>query len=146
MVFERDKGICAVCGKDVFEAAAFYRNGSPRLRKSRGSGDLWQADHIIPVIEGGGECGIDNLRTLCTDCHLRETAALKNRIAAKNRQQKEREALEMIDRVLHQPLRFGDPEAIRAKRMLGKRTGKLPAENQTPAGLQQSRATKGVDL
>jgi len=29
-----------------------------RLRKS-----LWDADHIIPVIEGGGECDLANIRT-----------------------------------------------------------------------------------
>lgn len=86
-VFERDNGICALCHVDVFENA-FHRNGSARRRKARGSGDLWQADHITPVIEGGGECGIDNLRTLCTACHRRETAALRKRLAENRKMSK----------------------------------------------------------
>ena len=39
-------------------------------------GDFWQADHIHAVAEGGGQCGLSNFRTLCTACHLRETAKL----------------------------------------------------------------------
>jgi 5-methylcytosine-specific restriction protein A len=77
-VFERDKGICAKCRKDVFE-------GTGRKPRSRGTGDLWQADHINPVIEGGGECTLDNLRTLCTACHREETAALAKRLANKRK-------------------------------------------------------------
>lgn len=38
------------------------------------SGKAWQADHIIPVFEGGGQCTITNLRTLCTACHREVTA------------------------------------------------------------------------
>jgi 5-methylcytosine-specific restriction enzyme A len=72
-VFERDKGICAVCGINVFA-------GTERRPRARGTGDLWQADHINPVIEGGGECGLDNLRTLCTKCHLVATNELRERL------------------------------------------------------------------
>lgn len=43
-------------------------------------GDFWQADHIIPVAEGGGSCGLDNLRTLCTPCHQNETEKLRFRL------------------------------------------------------------------
>lgn len=42
---------------------------------------LWEMDHILPVAEGGGECGFDNLRTLCLRCHQIETAALAGRLA-----------------------------------------------------------------
>jgi len=31
-------------------------------------------DHILPVWEGGGQCDIDNLRTLCVKCHHKVTA------------------------------------------------------------------------
>jgi hypothetical protein len=41
---------------------------------------LWDMDHIKPVIEGGGECGMDNLRTLCIKCHKAETAKLRKRM------------------------------------------------------------------
>lgn len=40
------------------------------------AGDFWQADHINPVCEGGGECDLDNYRTLCTICHEKETKKL----------------------------------------------------------------------
>jgi 5-methylcytosine-specific restriction protein A len=72
-VFERDKGVCAGCGLDTMA-------GRVRIA-ARGTGHLWQADHIIPVVEGGGECGLENLRTLCRACHLRETAELARRRA-----------------------------------------------------------------
>jgi hypothetical protein len=32
-------------------------------------GGLWDADHIVPVEQGGGECGLENYRTLCICCH-----------------------------------------------------------------------------
>lgn len=46
---------------------------------------LWEADHIIPVIEGGGGCGPEGYRTLCLPCHKKETAALAARLAEKRR-------------------------------------------------------------
>jgi len=87
-VWERDHAICARCGVDSVATAPPWRNGSARKNRARGTGDLWQADHIVPVAEGGGECGIDNLRTLCTACHRAETAALRKRLAAAARHQK----------------------------------------------------------
>jgi 5-methylcytosine-specific restriction enzyme A len=72
-VFERDRGVCAICHINVFA-------GTGRTPRSRGTGDLWQADHINAVIEGGGECGLDNLRTLCTKCHLSVTNELRTRL------------------------------------------------------------------
>lgn len=33
----------------------------------------WEMDHTVPVVEGGGSCGLDNLRTLCRPCHRRVT-------------------------------------------------------------------------
>jgi 5-methylcytosine-specific restriction endonuclease McrA len=52
-------------------------------------GIQWDADHIVPVIEGGGECGLSNLRTLCRDCHKRVTAELAKRRALARRRDKE---------------------------------------------------------
>merc|ERR1712085_100264 len=43
-------------------------------------GLFWQADHIVPVAEGGGECNLTNLRTLCTMCHMTETKRLRGRL------------------------------------------------------------------
>jgi 5-methylcytosine-specific restriction endonuclease McrA len=46
---------------------------------------LWEADHIIPVIEGGGCCPISNYRTLCVRCHKLETKALAGRRAVRRK-------------------------------------------------------------
>lgn len=56
------------------------------------TGHTWEADHIIPVVEGGGLCGLDNYRTLCIACHHKASAALARRRAearraAKNKQE-----------------------------------------------------------
>src|SRR3954471_14940499 len=91
-VFERDRGICAGCGLDTVAAAR-------KLRVSRGEGraillsywglrtrsrkSLWDADHIVPVIEGGGECDLANIRTLCLHCHRATTAALRRRVSSR---------------------------------------------------------------
>jgi 5-methylcytosine-specific restriction endonuclease McrA len=48
-----------------------------RWRFDRYSG--WDADHIIPVCEGGGECEFENYRTLCHSCHYDVTAELARR-------------------------------------------------------------------
>jgi len=90
-VFERDKGVCAVCQTDC-EAAwlALKRSrGAARVRlqldwglKGRSRKSLWDADHIVPVVEGGGECDLENLRTLCVKCHRAATAELRKRRAA----------------------------------------------------------------
>ena len=37
---------------------------------------LWDADHLVPVAEGGGQCDLSNMRTLCLLCHREATAAL----------------------------------------------------------------------
>jgi 5-methylcytosine-specific restriction endonuclease McrA len=91
-VFERDRGVCAACGIDT----AFEWK---RLRRSRGverarllaewgltrmtRRSLWDADHILPVVEGGGECSLDNLRTLCLRCHRDATSRLRTTLKAR---------------------------------------------------------------
>jgi len=35
---------------------------------------FWNIDHIVAVSDGGGQCDVDNLRTLCTVCHRQVTA------------------------------------------------------------------------
>jgi 5-methylcytosine-specific restriction protein A len=46
---------------------------------------LWEMDHTTPVVEGGGSCGLDNLRTLCWQCHRTATGLLRRRLADKKR-------------------------------------------------------------
>ncbi len=88
-VFARDRGVCALCATDTLIG---YR----RLLRSRGGRrqellahwglrrlnrkSLWDADHILPVAEGGGECDLENIRTLCLLCHRRATAELRDRL------------------------------------------------------------------
>lgn len=60
-VYRRDKGICRSCGK---KCARKYR-------------DVWHLDHIKPLIEAQGDLEywkMDNLQTLCQDCHKLKTA------------------------------------------------------------------------
>jgi 5-methylcytosine-specific restriction protein A len=89
-VFERDEGVCAQCGVDTvalrrdmrkFDYAARRRFLKQwRLREgSRKS--LWDADHVVPVAEGGGQCDLSNMRTLCLLCHREATAALRKRLS-----------------------------------------------------------------
>lgn len=106
-VHQRDKGVCATCGFDAdqagrvlsflqsrrydyrdstyAEAAIFLANlWAPTKRPRSGlyyTPHLWEADHIVPVVEGGGGCELDNYRTLCVPCHKAETSALARRRA-----------------------------------------------------------------
>ncbi len=91
-VFERDQGICAICRIDTRAAYVELKRarGTHRERllarwglKKINRKSLWDADHIVSVAEGGGECDVHNLRTLCLVCHRRETSALRQRLAAK---------------------------------------------------------------
>ena len=89
-VFERDKGVCAQCGKDTIALRRDMRKLDYAARRhflkhwtlregSRKS--LWDADHIVPVAEGGGQCDLANMRTLCLLCHREATAALRKRLS-----------------------------------------------------------------
>ena len=64
-------------------AGALARLGYPPLHWTARhyTGHLWEADHVVPVVEGGGCCGLEGLRTVCLPCHRRETAALAGRRA-----------------------------------------------------------------
>jgi 5-methylcytosine-specific restriction endonuclease McrA len=90
-VFERDKGACALCGVDTHAAHLDLKRarGTHKLKLLERWGlrrlsrkTLWDADHIVPVAEGGGECDLDNLRTLCLICHREQTRELRRRLAA----------------------------------------------------------------
>ncbi|KAH9722050.1 hypothetical protein KPL70_006605 [Citrus sinensis] len=37
--------------------------------------NAWHADHVVPVYRGGGECRLENMRTLCVACHYNVTTA-----------------------------------------------------------------------
>ncbi len=86
-VLQRDCGVCADCGLNcIAEFGRLKRlRGVGRVKanlewnlKSRKS--LWDADHIVPVAEGGGECDLANMRTLCLKCHKQRTLQLRERM------------------------------------------------------------------
>ena len=88
----RDSGVCALCATDTVAAVrALKRSRGERrvellamwgLASVKARRSLWDADHIVPVAEGGGQCDLDNLRTLCLPCHREVTAELRRRLRA----------------------------------------------------------------
>jgi 5-methylcytosine-specific restriction enzyme A len=104
-VHQRDRGVCQLCGTDT----EMIRRIVQRLRHGKTQGGIapfdayrhamehyrnlgfsshfhwWEADHIVPQVEGGGH-ELENLRTLCLPCHKAETAALAARRATRRRE------------------------------------------------------------
>jgi len=64
---ERLKRLAAARLKRILDD--LVREGFDRRRSS-----YWDMDHIKPVEQGGGLCGLDNLQTLCQPCHKAKTA------------------------------------------------------------------------
>lgn len=101
-VYKRDRGVCASCAVDTEsvlrentvrddrcgQVSHFLTRCSLNKAGWDGSKSLWEADHIVPVCEGGGGCGLENIRTLCQKCHKIETAALAARRAIARREAK----------------------------------------------------------
>lgn len=52
-VVAKTGGFCAKCGVDLLQEE------SP----------AWEANHVVPVYDGGGCCTIENLEPLCLSCH-----------------------------------------------------------------------------
>lgn len=63
VIFRRDHGRCAGCGR---ECAELYRNRWRNIYP-------WAADHRQPLWAGGSR-SIANVQTLCEDCHKAKTA------------------------------------------------------------------------
>jgi len=96
-IYERDLGICALCKIDtrytkieIENISRDVRNGkkeavldgfltSLRITKKESVKSLWHADHIIPVKDGGGLCGVENIRTLCISCHKAVTKSSRSK-------------------------------------------------------------------
>eukprot|EP00916_Digyalum_oweni_P012075 GHVL01019962.1.p1 GENE.GHVL01019962.1~~GHVL01019962.1.p1 ORF type:complete len:229 (-),score=27.40 GHVL01019962.1:265-951(-) len=91
-LFQSERGVCNMCRLDCTELLQSLQNTknederikillkiSPqwmdepkllkRLIKTPLAGYVWNADHIKPVEMGGGQCGLDNIQTLCCVCH-----------------------------------------------------------------------------
>jgi 5-methylcytosine-specific restriction endonuclease McrA len=89
-VFERDGGVCALCGLNTHrlrrkilrlpfaqrmrEIRALQQRGVVHRRRK----SWWEADHITAVVEGGDSC-LENMRTLCIPCHREVTRGLRAR-------------------------------------------------------------------
>ena len=85
-VFERDRGVCALCGVDTEALRKNKRKLDYAARRQfenewGARHSLWDADHLTPVAEGGGECDLANMRTLCLKCHRAATGRLRRRLA-----------------------------------------------------------------
>lgn len=83
-VYQRDKGVCAKCGLDTAKLeqqlwALKTSEERDELRRRMGMPlhrtTFWDADHIVPVSEGGGLCDLSNMATLCCPCHFAKKAA-----------------------------------------------------------------------
>jgi 5-methylcytosine-specific restriction protein A len=81
--------VCTHCGVDTIREHSKLKHSRGSVRdalmrhwglKTRVRKSLWDADHILPVAEGGGECDLDNIRTLCLRCHRSVTMQLRERI------------------------------------------------------------------
>ncbi|HEY0372586.1 MAG TPA: HNH endonuclease [Thermoanaerobaculia bacterium] len=89
-VFERDKGVCTLCGLDTHKQRRRIMRlpFAERMRELRtlqsagvihkGRKTWWEADHILSVVEGG-DSNLENMRTLCIPCHKGVTRALRVR-------------------------------------------------------------------
>jgi 5-methylcytosine-specific restriction endonuclease McrA len=85
-VLRRDGGICCRCGRDckpIDGLIVALRDRGDReglaaflamIGLSRWSYTSWQADHIIPLADGGANT-LTNLQTLCEWCHDEKTKA-----------------------------------------------------------------------
>ncbi|XP_006286920.2 DNA annealing helicase and endonuclease ZRANB3 [Capsella rubella] len=96
-LFQIEHGICTNCKLDCHQLVRrlrplplekrrkYVNEVSPELFARKNlletlvndptEGNAWHADHIIPVYQGGGECRLENMRTLCVACHADVTAA-----------------------------------------------------------------------
>jgi 5-methylcytosine-specific restriction protein A len=89
-VFDRDRGVCALCGIDTeqLRRRVMRLPFAARMRElrelqaagiiRRGRKSWWEADHILAVVEGG-DSSLVNMRTLCVPCHRGVTTELRLR-------------------------------------------------------------------
>eukprot|EP01083_Nonionella_stella_P193309 714098_1 len=113
-LFQIERGVCQKCGVDcrkiylhichLVPSSRFVHLRSEKsfkdLERDRlwalctksplGEGHFWEADHIIPVEQGGGQCDIENLQTLCVPCHRVKTRAQTKERAERKRHAKDK--------------------------------------------------------
>lgn len=85
-VFERDRGVCAECGRDCLrlqceawdhlpgDGGGIERWAADLLAAGFDpAGPFWEADHVEPLWAGGID-SLENVQTLCQPCHAEKTA------------------------------------------------------------------------
>ncbi|KAI5067217.1 hypothetical protein GOP47_0017745 [Adiantum capillus-veneris] len=94
-LFSLEKGVCTICKLDchalvekirplpheqrrqhILRKAPQFKDNHRLLEKlvsDAKEGNAWHADHIVAVHQGGGECTLRNMRTLCVVCHAKVT-------------------------------------------------------------------------
>jgi hypothetical protein len=92
-IWKRDRGICQRCLVNVARSKVDWLK---RRRTVKGAASRrawlkanpqprWEADHLVAVADGGGDCGLANYRLLCRACHVAVTAAWRTRRAGARR-------------------------------------------------------------
>jgi 5-methylcytosine-specific restriction endonuclease McrA len=133
-VRRRDRGICAQCRVDTYAIRRRFqgRGATKKLRelgfKPRKS--LWELDHVVPLIEGGGH-ELSNLQTLCTPCHKRKTAQEAAARREARRESEEEGVLALAERAL-----------TRSQGLLQALAGPRAAEAETPATPARGRRSR----
>lgn len=96
-IYKRDRGVCASCGIDC----AALRKRLYLLKRANFEGwkkawnllvdygfdrncILWDADHVIPLAEGGSN-DLKNMQSICRACHKLKTAEQASRKAKRRR-------------------------------------------------------------
>jgi 5-methylcytosine-specific restriction protein A len=111
-LYKRDRGKCCICGVDTYKVRRDYwkewhdcktkeeKKVLDERYKEAGWAPMkgrryWEADHILPVAEGGGpndwpkdQDYLCNFRTLCRPHHKEETKKLMERLRKKKNNEK----------------------------------------------------------
>lgn len=96
-VYKRDKGVCQICGLNCSKWFSDFKKfiyEIPYMRREEAAKDyfqdhgiqyvpdwvnrrtFWDCDHIQEVVNGGGQCGLENLQLICVPCHRAKTVHL----------------------------------------------------------------------
>ncbi|EMS53661.1 Zinc finger Ran-binding domain-containing protein 3 [Triticum urartu] len=122
-LFQIEHGICSQCKLDCCKLVkhikplsnqkreAHIRSVAPniacrkkllaKLVEEPTRGNAWHADHIVPVYKGGGECTLENMRTLCVACHA-EVTKDQQKERKEARKEERRKAEELLRNAVNQ--------------------------------------------
>ncbi|XP_042500157.1 DNA annealing helicase and endonuclease ZRANB3 isoform X2 [Macadamia integrifolia] len=119
-LFQIERGICRKCKLDchklikcikplsIAKRKAYIEKEAPKVSRHKNlfeklvhepiEGNAWHADHIVPICRGGGECRLENMRTLCVACHSEVTASqcMERRLARAKAKEQLKEIMKSI--------------------------------------------------